>query len=706
MFSKSQLTLLIGAVLAAPVTYAQTTEADEHMVVTGRDYGYKADTNSTAMRMEMTQLETPGQVAVIDEQLIDEQRASTLGEVLQNDASISAGGTGRNRERFSLRGFELGSSSGFLRDGHQHWSHYRQPVELLERVEVMKGPAGLLYGKSAPGGLVNMVAKKPTYETQVNFSQDVGSNNHTRSVLDVSGSLNQDETLRARAVVAKEDYDSWRKYGDGSTPSTDRFVGGLFVDYDINDDVTLSLHYDRTNDKGSVDSGAYIVDGKPVLGRDHVWDAQWSKINNEVENYGFDVKAQLTDAWALNTGFNYQDFKRHDVESYPFSDFADFKNTGLVKQGGNDRHDNWKFKTAYADFVGEFDALGMQHQLLVGSNWLGYSYDRFQRSFNTEEVAPNQSTPVPTFDVNKSPKISNSSYDAWGFYAQDMVTINDYWQVLAGVRFDRQTQEGKAAEEAVSPKVAAIFHPAENGSIYLAYSESFEPQGTVKSSGTKEYVNDGEQLDPLRGKQYELGTKWELLDNRLFVSGAVFNITQENSTIDVAVGDKFEKTQAGERVHNGAEIALQGNVTDKLSMSASAMYLDAEYTKDQNYQGNRPVDVPEFAASVWSTYNVTPATDVNLGVIYEGSRFGDAANTFKKDGYTRVDLGVAHTYKYDANLDIIGRINVENVFDTDYMAGGGSTSSASVDSKKYYPGATGVTLGEGRNFMATVEFKY
>lgn len=100
MFSKSQLALLIGATLAAPVSFAQNVEADEHMVVTGRDYGYKADTNSTAMRMEMTQLETPGQVAVIDEKLIDEQRASTLGEVLQNDASISAGGTSRNRERF------------------------------------------------------------------------------------------------------------------------------------------------------------------------------------------------------------------------------------------------------------------------------------------------------------------------------------------------------------------------------------------------------------------------------------------------------------------------------------------------------------------------------------------------------------------------------------------------------------------------------
>ncbi|MFA0521453.1 TonB-dependent receptor plug domain-containing protein, partial [Vibrio sp. 10N.222.55.E8] len=94
----------------------------------------------TAMRMEATQLETPGQISVIDEQIIDEQRASTLGKVLKNDASVGAGSKSTNRERFTLRGFDLDSSSGYLRDGVQHWSHYRQPVELLERVEVLKGP--------------------------------------------------------------------------------------------------------------------------------------------------------------------------------------------------------------------------------------------------------------------------------------------------------------------------------------------------------------------------------------------------------------------------------------------------------------------------------------------------------------------------------------------------------------------------------------
>ncbi|MDH5895839.1 TonB-dependent siderophore receptor [Vibrio splendidus] len=698
MFSKSPLALVIGAVLASPAVLAETAKTDEHMVVEGRDYGYKADTNTTAMRMEATQLETPGQISIIDEQLIDEQRASTLGEVLQNDASVSAGGTSRNRERFSLRGFDLESSSGFLRDGKQHWSHYRQPIELLERVEVVKGPSGLLYGQSAPGGLINMVAKKPTYETQVSVSQDIGSNDHSRTVVDVSGSLNEAQTLRARTVIAKESYSSWREYGDGSKPQTERLVGGLFVDYDVTEDVLVSLHYDRTNDDGSVDSGALFVDGKQVGSDKHIWDAQWSEIENDVENVGIDVNANLTDSIRLSTGFNYQDFERTDVESFPGFDNLNPDGTGTVSHGGSHRQDNWRFRTAYLDVVSDFELVGMEHQFLVGSNWLGYSYKRDQLGYNSVDVAPGESVGTPTLSGND--RHTFSSYDSWGFYAQDLISINEQWQVLAGVRFDRKVANG-VAEEHVSPKLGAIYHPAENGSVYLTYSESFEPQGMV-SSGRRTYTNDGELLDAKVGKSYEAGTKWELMDNSLFVSGAIFDITQDSIALDVkeSNGD-YTKTQSGEQHHRGAEISAQGFITEQLSLSGSTMYLDAEIVNHETYAGNRPADVPEFSASLWSKYSVTNATDVNVGVIYEGSRYGDDANTFKKDGYTRVDMGVAYTLKYDADLDMIVRFNVENLFDTDYLAGGGSTDV--INGQVY---ADGVVIGEGRNYMATLQVKY
>jgi iron complex outermembrane receptor protein len=696
MFTKSQLALVIGAVLAAPAV-AEVQTADEHLVVEGREFGYKADTNTTAMRMEMTQLETPGQVAVIDEAVIDEQRASTLGEVLQNDASVSAGGTSRNRERFSLRGFELSSSDGFLRDGRQHWSHYRQPIELLERVEVLKGPSGLLYGKSEPGGLVNMVSKKPTTETHASLSQDIGSDDHSRTVLDVSGSLNEEQTLRARAILAKESYGSWRKYGDGTEPQTDRVVGGLVVEYDITENIMVSAHYDRTKDDGSVDSGAYIVDGKAVRGDKYIWDAQWSEIDNDVENYGIDINAQVTDSVNVKAGYNRQDFKRFDVESYPKFDM--YEENGTIKHKGNERSDHWVFDTAYVDVTTDFSLFGTDNTFLVGANYLDYSYDRFM-AFHDGEYVPAGETVVKP-EPTSSKKWPTSEYDTWGIYAQNMMTINDYWQVLAGVRYDEKRSDD-LTESQVSPKLGVIFHPASNGSIYVQYSESFMPQGTVNST---DYTNDGEELDAERGISYEVGTKWELFDERLLVSGAVFDITLENIALDVengvnAGGDvMYKKTQDGEQVHRGAEILAQGFVTEELSLTASAMYLDAEITESADYKGNRPADVPEFSASVWSSYKVQNNTDVNLGLIYEGERYGDAANTFKKDGYTRIDMGVAYTHKYDENLDIVARFNVENVFDTDYLAGGGSTNSKQ-------EGASGVVIGEGRNYMATIQFKY
>lgn len=435
MFTKSHLALVIGAVLAAPAV--ANVQTDEHLVVEGREFGYKADTNSTAMRMEMTQLETPGQVAVIDETVIDEQRASTLGEVLRNDASVSAGGTSRNRERFSLRGFELSSSDGFLRDGRQHWSHYRQPIELLERVEVLKGPSGLLYGKSEPGGLVNMVSKKPTTQTQVSLSQDIGSNEHSRTVLDVSGSLNDAETLRARAIFVKENYSSWRTYGDGTKPQTDRVVGGLVVEYDITENIMVSAHYDRTKDEGSVDSGAYIVDGKPVRGDKYIWDAQWSKIDNDVENYGIDINAQVTDNVNVKAGYNRQDFKRFDVESYP--KFDNYDKDGVIRHKGNERTDNWVFDTAYLDVTTNFSLLGTENTFLVGANYLDYKYDRFMAFHAGEDVAAGTTVTRP--GTVRSKKYPRGEHDTWGIYAQNMMTINDYWQVLAGARYDEKRED-------------------------------------------------------------------------------------------------------------------------------------------------------------------------------------------------------------------------------------------------------------------------
>lgn len=692
------LALAIATLLATQVAHAETPTSHvqtEKVVITGSSDGYKNGTSTGAMRMEMDQLETPQQVNVINEQLISEQGATTLGQVLSNDASISAGDTSRNRERFSLRGFGLDSGNGFLRNGQQHWSHYRQPIELLDRVEVLKGPSGLLYGKSAPGGLVNMVTKKPTYERQTIIRQDFGSDSEFRTMLDTSGALTEDERLRARLVLSHQQYDSWREYTDDSTPETERFVGGLFVDYDLTDKATLSFHYDKTSDDGSVDSGAYIENGRAVLGDKHIWNAQWSNIDNDVENIGIDLEWQLSDNWKLSTGYNQQDFVRHDLESSSFSAYD--ATAGTYKVTGFDRHDNWQFETAYADLTGRFNTGQVQHEVLVGTNWLNYYYERQQQSFrgkNAVDATVGQSIDKPAgLDYRSAVPSDPSERDSYGLYVQDLITLNPQWQLLVGARYDYE-DDGEETQGNVVPKAGVIYHPVPAGSIYLTYAESFEPQSPVNNPDD---INDGMDLDPVTGEIYELGTKWNLMDDRLLLSAAVFDLTQTSKVLtrdrdDLGTG-LVETRQVGEQKHIGAEIMASGQITDKLSLQGSAIWLDAELQDpyDASLDGKRPADVPEFSASVWTRYDLTGDTAFNLGAIHVGDRYGDAENTYQKDSYTRFDAGVSHKIRQFSQTDLTLRLKVENLFDEDYLAGGDQDNTV---------------IGEGRNFLASVEMRF
>lgn len=694
------LALAIGTLLAAQIAQAAPSTptspvAGEKIVITGSDDSYRNGTSTGAMRMEMDQLETPQQVNVINEQLITEQGATSLGQVLSNDASISAGGTSRNRERFSLRGFDLDSGANFLRNGQQHWSHYRQPIELLDRVEVLKGPSGLLYGKSAPGGLINMVTKSPTHERQTTIRQDFGSDHEFRTMIDTSGALTEDERLRARLVLSHQQYDSWRRYTDGSTPETERFVGGLFVDYDLTDNATLSFHYDKTSDDGSVDSGAYIKNGRPVLGDKHIWNAQWSNIDNDVENVGVDLAWQLNQDWKLNLGYNHQDFVRHDRESSSFSNYDPA--TGTYQVTGFDRHDNWQFETAYADLNGRFHTGQVKHELLLGANWLNYYYKRQQQSFrgsSAVDATVGQSIDKPAgLDYRSATAKVYPESDSYGLYAQDLITLNPQWQLLVGARYDYE-DDGEETQGNLVPKAGVIYHPTETGSIYLTYAESLEPQSRVRD---QDDINDGMKLDPVTGEIYELGTKWNLMDDRLQLSAAVFDLTQTNKVLkrdrdDLGAGIT-ETRQVGEQKHIGAEIMASGQLTDKLSLQGSATWLDAELRDPYNatLDGNRPADVPEFAASVWTRYDMNGDTAFNLGAIHVGDRYGNAENTYKKDSYTRFDAGVSHRVRQFKQADLTLRLKVENLFDKDYLAGGDDDTTV---------------IGEGRNFLASVEMRF
>ncbi|MCK8130074.1 TonB-dependent siderophore receptor [Pseudoalteromonas sp. S1610] len=690
-----KLNPLFIALLASTSANAFANTANiERIEVKGSYFNdYKVDNASGAMRTSTSLLDTAQSVTVITDTIVNEQLATTLGEVLTNDASLTAGSKQRNREVFNLRGFQLSSSTGYLRDGHQHWSHYQQPIEILEQVEVIKGPSSILYGQSGPGGLVNMVTKKPTAQTLFSASADVDQHGSTRFMLDAGGALTEAEDLRARGVLVKQDVEYWREYQNGDNRERDRFLGALVVDYDISDNALVRVHYDRTDDEAGLDTGAWIDNDANIIGDDKtIRDMSWAFTDITVENMGIDFKVFLTDNWQVNLGYNEQTFERQRFESAPRKP-SDFIEGDSYQSRPYDRFDDWQFKTAFIDFIGEFETVGLHHQLLVGVNSLDYYYGQLRTSADTINFSADQNEPNrPNISYKSDDTISSSAYDYYGVYIQDLISFSPEWQLSLGGRYDKQSKENSNNESFV-PKVGVLYHPNASATVYASYSEGFEPQNETLVNDKD--VNNGMKLDAITSEQKEIGVKWQLFDDRLMLSGALFDISKTGTLVSEdlinPIGDITSiTTQAGEQRHKGFELAAQGAATDRLFVMASTMYLDANYERDEKLEGKRPTDAPKWSASLWTRYELNDAVAFNAGAFYEGERFADNANTVTKEGYTRVDIGA--TYKLNLNNnDINLRLNIENLFDKNYLAGGGLNN---------------VTVGEGTSVRLAAQFSF
>ena len=686
--------LFIALLASTSANVFANTANIERIEVKGSYFNdYKVDNASGAMRTSTSLLDTAQSVTVITDTIVNEQLATTLGEVLSNDASLTPGSKQRNREVFNLRGFELSSSTGYLRDGHQHWSHYQQPIEILEQVEVIKGPSSILYGQSGPGGLVNMVTKKPTTQTLFNASADVDQHGSTRFMLDAGGALTEAEDLRARGVLVKQDVEYWREYQNGDNRERDRFLGALVVDYDISDNALVRVHYDRTDDEAGLDTGAWIDNDANIIGNDKtIRDMSWAFTDITVENMGIDFNVFLADNWQVKLGYNEQTFERQRFESAPRKP-SDFIEGDSYQSRPYDRFDDWQFKTAFIDFIGEFETVGVHHQLLVGANSLDYYYGQLRTSADTINFSAGQNEPNrPNISYKSDDTVSSSAYDYYGIYIQDLISFSPKWQLSLGGRYDKQSKENSNNESFV-PKVGVLYHPNASATVYASYSEGFEPQNETLENEND--VNNGMKLDAITSEQREVGVKWQLFDDRLMLSGALFDISKTGTLVSEnlinPIGDITSiTTQAGEQRHKGFELSAQGAATDRLFVMASTMYLDANYERDEELEGKRPTDAPKWSASLWTRYELNDAIAFNAGAFYEGERFADNANTVTKQGYTRVDVGATYALKV-SNTDINLRLNIENLFDKNYLAGGGLNN---------------VTVGEGTNVRLAAQFSF
>ncbi|MFN4311557.1 MAG: TonB-dependent siderophore receptor [Ferrovibrio sp.] len=629
--------------------------------------GYRATRSATGTKTDTPLKDVPQAVNVVPRQVIEDQQANRLTDVLMNVPNVQPGSTIGNRaENFTVRGFR---GETYARDGVVNNPLFTNETFLdlanVERVEVLKGPASVLFGQGDPGGLVNIVTKKPQTTTAIGGSLEAGSYDFYRGEADVTGALDGGKTLAGRFAAAYQHSDSFR---DFFTESERRHVAPTLL-WTPNDHTRLTLGFDYTDQTQPFDRGLVAV-GREV-----------AKIpNSRYLGEAFSVfesnkaAAQYKLEHDANDWLTIRQVTRVDRgESYRYS--ADPRNspniatTGALLRQARIQNDDTEYADFTLDATAKFATGPMQHTLLLGSEYGKAARDIDFRTATLNNI--NIYNPVYSVTHGTFGATTVQTYDAdiYALYLQDQIALGEQVKLIFGARYDAFDQVNTQrtattntrtpqSDDAISPRAGIVWQPLPPLSLYASYTESFKPQTATDSAG--------KALAPETGQQHEVGVKYDLVPDRLTTTVAVFNLTRQNvATTDPADDDYSIAT--GEQRARGIEWDITGTIQPGWQVMASAAHLNTEVTKDTTYQGNSLAGAPRWSGSLWSTYQLQHGPwrgfGFGGGLVAVDARTGNIDNSFSVEGYLRVDA-VAF---YDLNDHIRLSLAAKNLFDADYV---------------------------------------
>ncbi|MBE7385479.1 MAG: TonB-dependent receptor [Leptolyngbya sp. SIO1E4] len=677
-------------VLSVVPGVATATNADDEaiqVVVTGEeDEGYNPSNASTATRTDTPLRDIPQSIQVVPRQVIEDQQARSLQDVTRNVSGVFQGSSfGNSLNTSIIRGFQ---TDVFLRDGFRDPTRILRETADLERIEVLKGPASVLYGTLEPGGIINLVTKQPLEDPLYSVDLTVGSFGFVEPSIDLGGSLNESGTLLYRLNALYENGGNFRDFDD---QEVERLFIAPSLTWQISDNTDITFNFDYFDDERPYDRGIVAFgNGVADIPSDRILGELDDVAKTESLEAGYLLEHRFSDSWRLRNNFRFNSLDRFDIFTDPQS--LD-ESTGILTRRFGDLERTDEIYSLQTNVVGEFSTGSVEHTLLFGIDLFRETLDLDNRfSENGVPSSINIFDPeygiVPRPERNELPLnlILDSQTNTLGIYLQDQIELSEQWQLLVGGRFDIVDQESfldgsffgessssQQQEEAFSPRLGIVYQPIELLSLYASFTQSFVPNSSVDE--------DGNLLDPERGNQYEVGIKGDFLDGNLSATLAAFNINKTN----IAIADPDlpgVSRPIGEQRSRGIEIDLRGEILPGWNIFASYAYTDAEITEDDGSEdeGNRLFGVPEHAASLWTTYEIQAGDLQGLGfgagVFFVGERQGDTANSFQVPSYTRVDASIS--YRRD---NWRAGINFQNLFDIAYI------ESIENDRLEVYPGA-------------------
>lgn len=708
----------LGYAAEAPPTVA--AKSIERLKVIGTNpHRYQTSSGDSLFGQELDYLEMPRVIDVLPEQLLLDQKVTELEDALRNVPGVSlSDGFGGSNNDYLIRGFRRNT---IYRDGLRIASNFRVNTSNLESIRVIKGPASITYGQVEPGGLVDVITKKPLNERRLYTEARAGSWDNYMFQGDFSTPLGDSAAVRAN--VSLQDSGYFRNDFD-----IKRNVIALTGRYDLSNSTRLSASYEYRDEFRSFDRGTMTVptaNGREIVNRlldiprSRRFGDEAEEIDTRFEFSTVGVNHLFANGWQLDMRAAWENSYSNDLQSRPVAEVitdasAPIVNGYITAPDFNDhvkavyaagdriflarRTDGNREQKERVDYqqlrvTGDWQLAGMVHRLAFGADRRNYHSARYFIATPITMGTPatgalfDIANPVygmlPTALSTEGAERLHDATEDYGFFANDYLELTEQLSVLVGGRWDFSDVDGNGPADTVnefSPQVALNYRVLDNLSTFISYSEAFSPNTTFKLEANGQ-SSDTELFPPENSKQYEVGAKGQFFEGKLNSSLALYKIEKNNVLTQVDNEYQLVKGQQSQ----GVELNINGQPLPGWTVMAGYAYTDAEISTDNN-AGNRPRNVAKHTASLWTSYEFHDGTwqgvGAGVGAFYMGDRFGDDRNSWRLGSYTTVDLSLWYTLPtaYDGNIRL--QLSAKNLFDEEYYSASGGDLRVSVGSPR------------------------
>jgi iron complex outermembrane receptor protein len=646
-------------------------------------YSYQPPASASIMRGQGPNQDIPQAINVVPAQVIRDQAPRNLDDALTHVSGITQGNNfGGTSDTVMKRGFGDNRDGSIMRDG-MPIVQGRSLNASTERVEVLKGPASLLYGIQDPGGVINVVSKRPQLQ-QYNALTVRGSTygsgkNGSGGGFDSTGALG-DSPFAYRLIVDHEDEDYWRNFGVHRESLVAPSLAWL------GEDTQVVLAYEHREFRYPFDRGtAFGSNGHPLdIPATRRLDEPFNDMQGRSDLYRLEVDHQLADDWKLHFGYSFNR-ETYDASQVRVTGVNEAKGT-LTRSIDGTHNAMSRDQFATVSLAGNVELGGLQHDLLLGIDHEDRKVFRgdlirqtAQSSFSYVNPVYGQEVEGSSVRASDSDQTDKLRSDA--LFMQDAVHLDDHWIVVAGARFqqfDQYAGRGRpfkantdTSGQAWVPHAGIVYKVDDQLSFYGSYSESFKPNSSIAP------LTGGVVLDasvaPEEGKSWELGAKLDM-PGSLTGTLALFDITKRNvlvANFDSGTGETVY-SNAGEVNSRGVELDLTGQLSERWSLIGSYAFINAKVTKDPDLEGNRLQNVARHSGSLSAVYDFgslfgADRLRLGAGARYVGERAGNATNTFDLPSYTVADAFATYETKLDEH-NVRLQLNVKNLFDKVYYS--------------------------------------